>query len=50
MNDKQKEQSEIAEAIKMINFERNRPTLTVHQLQKLKESLQSALKDLQSRD
>lgn len=46
MNEKQRVQSEIAQLIKMIQFERNRPTLTVPQLEMLKQALSNALEGL----
>lgn len=46
MNEKQKVQGEIADLIKMIQFERNRPTLTVPQLIELKRALTTALEGL----
>ena len=46
MNEKQKVQSQIAELVKLIQFERNRPTLTVPQLEALKEALANALEGL----
>lgn len=46
MNEKQRVQSEIAVLMKLIQFERNRPTLTVPQLEKLKESLSNTLEGL----
>jgi hypothetical protein len=46
MNDKQVAQSEIAALIKLIQFERNRPTLTHSQLLELREKLQEALNEL----
>lgn len=50
MNEKQQIQSEIAKLVKQIQFERNRPSLTVPQLQKLKEQLLEVLASLKSED
>lgn len=48
MNEKQQVQSRVAILIKLIQFERNRPTLTLSQLAELETNLTRALELLKS--